>query len=258
MDVERVDRGDVAAGGDPPEVELDNADAVYEYYRTHRQPVVAAKGAYALLDLRYRPRVRFSSGARRAVRDLVRSGRPVVVVANHLTHSDQYVLAATAWRTPLRRVIGYTRVLAKDELFVDPAQRRKIDVMGGIPVFRGKDHGLRVVADAGRRMMDVSAERISRGDSLAIFPEGTCNEGDPARVQSIGSGVGHIVARAVARGADPALLAIGICYGPETRIRSASVHVAVPDLTLPGKPMEVARFARERLQSAVDAAVAAY
>ncbi len=40
------------------------------------------------------------------------------------------------------------RVLAKDELFQDPEQRRKIDTLGGIPVFRPKDHGVRAAAVA--------------------------------------------------------------------------------------------------------------
>ncbi|MFZ2178871.1 MAG: lysophospholipid acyltransferase family protein [Rhodococcus sp. (in: high G+C Gram-positive bacteria)] len=247
-----------------PDVTLDNCEAVYEFYRDHQQNRLLAKLAYATLGARYRPRVRYQDGARARLTELLQSGRVLLIAANHVTHSDQYTLAATAWKSPLRRVIGRTRVLAKDELFTDPALRDKVDMMGSIPVFRSKNHGLRAVADAGRLMMDVSAERLCRGDNLAIFPEGTCNEGDPTRLQTVNSGIGHIAKRAADRGVTPALLSIGISYGPDAdgpdteNVKSASVFITHPVLTLPAKPMEIARIVQHELQSAVDSAVASY
>ncbi|QCQ92309.1 lysophospholipid acyltransferase family protein [Rhodococcus sp. SGAir0479] len=237
-----------------PDVTLENYDDVYRFYLDHQQNRLLARAAYAALSARFRPRVRYADGARDRLRELLSSDTRLIVVANHLSDRDQYTLAATAWRTPLRRAVGRTRVLAKDELFVDPGLRRKIDMMGSIPVFRSKNHGLRAVADAGRRMMDVSAQRLHRGDVLAIFPEGTCNEGDPTRVQRINTGVGHIAVKARKLGTAPALLAIGISYGPD---RSADVHVAAPVLELPGTPMDVTRLVTAELQGAVDHAVAA-
>lgn len=93
---------------------LDNYEAVYDFYLGHRQSRPVARAAYALLAARYRPRVCCAGDVRDRLRELVRGGTPLLIVANHLTHSDQYVLAATAWRSPLRPVIGRTRVLAKD------------------------------------------------------------------------------------------------------------------------------------------------
>lgn len=247
---------------DKPEVLLANSAAVYDFYRDHQQNRVLAKLAYATLSARYRPRIRYEDGAQDAIRELLALRTSIIIVANHLTHSDQYTLAATAWRTPLRQVIGRTRVLAKDELFVDPKVRRKVDLMGGIPVFRSKNYGLRAVADAGRCMMDISAERLSRGDNLAIFPEGTCNEVNPAQVQKINSGVGHIVSRAAKLGVEPALLAIGICYGPTTDVdmdvTSAVAYLGRPSRHLPVKSMDIARTVQSELQRAVDGAIAAY
>ncbi|MDV7240440.1 MULTISPECIES: lysophospholipid acyltransferase family protein [Rhodococcus] len=249
---------------DRPEVTLENYRAVYDYYRDHQQNRVLAKLAYAMLSMKYRPRVRYADGAEEQLTELVKSGAVLLVAANHVTHSDQYTLAATAWKTPLRRVIGRTRVLAKDELFTDPDLRKKVDMMGGIPVFRSKNYGLRAVADAGRLMMDVAAERLCRGDNLAIFPEGTCNESDPTRLQHINSGIGHIAKRAVDRGVAPTLLSIGISYGPDAHgadtelVKGASVYVAQPLTALPAKPMDIAHTAQCELQKAVDGAVAAY
>lgn len=237
-----------------PEVTLENYEDVYRFYLDHQQNRFLARAAYAALSARFRPRIGYADGARAQLQELLSSGRRLIVVANHLTDRDQYTLAATAWRTPLRSVIGRTRVLAKDELFAGPRMRRAIDMMGSIPVFRGKDHGLRAVADAGRTMMDVSAERLHRGDVLAIFPEGTCNDGDPARIRQINSGVGHIAVKARKLGSEPALLALGISYHPD---RPADVFVACPVAELPTTPMNITRTVAAEMQAAVDGAVAA-
>ena len=237
-----------------PEVTLENYEDVYRFYLDHQQNRFLARAAYAALSARFRPRIGYADGARAQLQELLSSGRRLIVVANHLTDRDQYTLAATAWRTPLRSVIGRTRVLAKDELFAGPRMRRTIDMMGSIPVFRGKDHGLRAVADAGRTMMDVSAERLHRGDVLAIFPEGTCNDGDPARIRQINSGVGHIAVKARKLGSEPALLALGISYHPD---RPSDVFVACPVAELPTTPMNITRTVAAEMQAAVDGAVAA-
>ncbi|MGW4635984.1 lysophospholipid acyltransferase family protein [Nocardia sp. NPDC004415] len=250
-----------------PEVLLEDDAAVYDYYLRHQQNRWKALASYAVLARRYRPRVFFAEGAKAGLRALVRSGRPVIYAINHLSTSDPYTVAATAWRSPLRGKIGRVRVLAKDELFLDPEQRRKVDMMGGIPVFRGKDHGIRAVNAAGQRMMDVCAQRLAGGDHLAIFPEGTCNDVDPAAVQSIGSGIGHIAFRAAKLDAAPALVALGMSYGPRPdpkvepsgqEVVSAAVYFRAPVAELPQRPGDIARFVKEELQQAVDGAVARY
>ncbi|CAM2897424.1 lysophospholipid acyltransferase family protein [Skermania piniformis] len=249
---------------DRPEVTLENSDAVYDFYRDHRQNVLKSRLSYAILARRYRPRVGGAVGAAAAIRRALQAGQRLIVVANHLSEQDPYVVAATAWRSRLRPAIGHARVLAKDELFVDPRLRDKVEMMGGIPVFRGKDHGIRAVAAAGQQMMTISAERMQRGDHLAIFPEGTCNDVDPTRVQSVGSGIGHIVVRARKLGVTPVLIPLGISYGPDnvapttrTATENASCWLGHPVTELPPRPTEIARLVREVLQDAVDGAVKA-
>ncbi|MGW0178589.1 lysophospholipid acyltransferase family protein [Nocardia sp. NPDC003345] len=250
-----------------PEVLLGNSDDVYDFYRAHRQNRIQAMGAYALLGRRYRPRISYSDGARAAIRDLIRARTPLLIAVNHLSRLDPYTLAAAAWRSELRPIIGRTRVLAKDELFEEEKLRRRIDMMGGIPVFRSTDHGLRAVNAAGQRMMDICAERLAEGDSLAIFPEGTCNDVDQARVQPVGTGIGHIAFRAGKLAAAPALVCLGLSYGKRTdpaaeptkeEVRSASFHFAMPRTELPARPAEITRVVKEDLQRALDGAVAAY
>lgn len=251
----------------PPEVLLDNSDEVYDFYREHRQNRLQAMGAYALLGRRYRPRVGYAAGAREAIGALIRSRTPLLVAVNHLSRLDPYTLAAAAWRSELRPIIGRTRVLAKDELFEQAKLRRRIDMMGGIPVFRGRDHGLRAVNAAGQRMMDICAERLAAGDSLAIFPEGTCNYVDPAQVQAVGTGIGHIAFRTARSGVRPTLLCLGLSYGPrpdpaveptKEEAKYASFHFTVPRTELPARPAEIARLVRDDLQRALDGAISAY
>ncbi|WP_431966034.1 lysophospholipid acyltransferase family protein [Nocardia sp. bgisy134] len=250
-----------------PPVLLENSTAVYEHYLRHRQNRMRALATHAVMGYRFRPRVTFDEGAREQLQQLLRGKQPAIFALNHLSQNDPHAVAAMAWCSPLRPLIGRVRMLAKDELFDDPEQRRKIDMMGGIPVFRGKDHGIRAVNAAGQQMMDVCARRLTRGDYLALFPEGTCNTVDPARVQAVGSGIGHIAFRAAKLGAPPALVCIGISYGErldpsieptKEEVRSASFYFRRPVLELPSRPIEIARFVRTELQSAVDGAVKSY
>ncbi len=241
-----------------PEVILDDFEAVYRYYLDHQQNRLQAKAAYAILARRFAPRISYAPGAERTLRQLIKDDRRLIVAANHLSTNDPYTLAGAGWRSALRPVIGRCRVLAKDELFEDPKLRKKIDMMGGIPVFRGKDHGLRAVNAAGQRMMDLCAERLRRGDEIVVFPEGTCNETDPTRVQAVGSGIGHIAHRAVKLGVQPAFVFMGLSYGPGESVKSASYYIDVPATDFPDKPGAIAKFVRERMQDALDGAVKNY
>ncbi|OZF54723.1 1-acyl-sn-glycerol-3-phosphate acyltransferase [Rhodococcus sp. 14-2470-1b] len=243
---------------DRPAVILENDTTVYDFYLRHQQNRQVARLAYATLARRFKPRVSYPEGAREELRRLVYDDTRLIIAVNHLSETDPYTVAATAWASPLRPVIGRTRVLAKDELFQEPKQRRRIDMMGGIPVFRGKNHGMRAVSAAGNRMMDVSAERVRRGDDLAIFPEGTCNLEDPTKVQKVGSGIGHIVSRVRALGVEPVLICIGLSYGDPQKLKSASVYIDTPITGLPDKPLHITRTVSDGMQKALDGAVAAY
>ncbi|OCH82115.1 1-acyl-sn-glycerol-3-phosphate acyltransferase [Gordonia sp. UCD-TK1] len=232
-------------------VELSEAQAVYEHYLTHQQDRARARMMYAVLAARIRPVVRFRS--REAIVRAVRSGAPLLIAANHVSERDPLVLAAAGFRSPLRHRIGSLRVLAKDELFQDPEQRKKIDTLGGIPVFRSKDHGVRAAADAGRQMIAVCVERMARGDSIAVFPEGTCNEGDPTEVQRLGTGIGHIAHRALRDGVGLWLVSAGIAY-PAGGGRPVVALGELVDLGArrDDTPAAVTRWIQRDLQGAVD------
>lgn len=243
-----------AAASTPPPVEFDNRDAVYDYYRTHQPRLWRARMNCAVTAYRARPAVHYVAGAREQIRELVRADRRLIIVINHLSVDDPRMVAGYAWRSVFRSRIGHIRVLAKDELFADPQQRSRIETMGAIPVFRGKDHGPRAAYDAGQQLIDVCVQRMVGGDDLVLFPEGTCNDTDPARVQPVGTGVGHIAARARKAGAAPAFAFLGLSYGTSGR---ATFHLGLPLVDFPERPAQITRTVATRMQQALDNAVAA-
>ncbi len=238
----------------PPVVEFDNRDVVYEYYRTHRPPRARARLLYAVLAYRKRPAVRYADRAHEQIRRLIRDDRRLIIAINHLSVEDPRMVAAFAWRSVFRSRIGRIRVLAKDDLFIDPAQRARIDIMGAIPVFRGKDHGPRAAHAAGQQLMDMCVQRMADGDDLALFPEGTCNEIDPARVQTVGTGIGHIAARARKAGTAPVFVFLGLTYGADGR---ATFFLDQPMTEFPERPAQITRAVGARMQQALDGAIAA-
>nr|WP_043450614.1 1-acyl-sn-glycerol-3-phosphate acyltransferase [Jongsikchunia kroppenstedtii] len=238
------------------DVDVNQSQAVYDHYREHQQNVRKARLMYGVLAARYRPRVRHIGDGRAQLRSAIRQGASLLVVANHVRLSDPLVLAAAGFRSPLRARIGHIRVLAKDELFAEPEQRRKIDALGGIPVFRRTDHGMRVALTAGQQMIDTCTYRMARGDSIAIFPEGTCNLDDPLHVQKLNSGVGHIARRAGERGADVVAVMAGIAY-PDDSPRRAMVVLGEPFAISELEsttPAGITRVVQTELQAAVDEA----
>ncbi|NDK90042.1 hypothetical protein GYA93_10675 [Gordonia desulfuricans] len=88
------------------DVTLNDFENVYDFYREHRQPVLKAKSMYAVLAAKYRPQVRYETGARQLIRHLRREGCVLVISANHVRETDPFVLAATGFLSAVRPHIG--------------------------------------------------------------------------------------------------------------------------------------------------------
>lgn len=236
-------------------VDVTIAQQVYEHYQRHQQSVPRALAMYGWLAMKLRPHVDYVEGARAQLSRLTRRRAPLLISANHISEDDPLVLAAAGFRSPLRPRIGHIRVLAKDELFADPEQRRKIDALGGIPVFRTTDHGMRAALLAGQQMIDTCVHRILRHDSIAIFPEGTCNTEDPATVQKLNSGVGHIAHRALSHGAEITLVSAAITYAHRSGRPAVTFGYPVAATSLDATtPAAITRHIQADLQSMVERA----
>lgn len=105
--------------------------------------------------------------------------------------------------------------------------------------------------------MDVCIERLRLGDNVALFPEGTCNETDPTRVQPLGSGIGHIVHAADKEGFAPVLAYLGLTYGnAPASYRSPTFFFDTPARILPDDPEAIVRSVSVGMQKALDGAIA--
>lgn len=92
--------------------------------------------------------------------DAIPAGGPAIVVVNHVSYVDPFVIARFVWdcgRIP--------RFLAKRSLFELPVLGRLINGAGQIPVSRG----LRDAAQS----LDAAVDALRRGEIVVIYPEGT-------------------------------------------------------------------------------------
>ncbi|MFI8975209.1 lysophospholipid acyltransferase family protein [Nocardia asteroides] len=198
-----------------PEVAPDNFEAVYGHYRASRGNPVPASVICAAASLKLKPRVHYADGVEENLEDLITGNRRIILSLNHPSERDPFSLAAVAWRSTFRPRIGRFAILTKDGLF-RTAARPALDSLGCIPVFRGKNHGTEVARTASRSLVDACLDRMTNGDDIAVFPEGTCNTSDPMTVLPIGKGVGHLASAARAEGLSPVLAFVGLAYDCST------------------------------------------
>lgn len=243
-----------------PMVNIANYDEVYDFYRTHQQFKLGAKLAYYALNKIYKPELHYADDAWDEIRELVDDDTSLIIAPNHLTYSDQYVVAASAWDSPIRPGIGNARVLAKDELFRG-LTRRPIDMLGGIPAFRSKNHDPVKVAEAAEKLIDITAQRLANGDHVGIFAEGTCNLDDPKRLAPLKSGLARMALRAKeVYGAKVAVMTMGMSFGDKQRgakdtdVHNAKVYINNPIVELPDNVVDLTEAVRGNLQAAVDRA----
>jgi 1-acyl-sn-glycerol-3-phosphate acyltransferase len=85
------------------------------------------------------------------------SSRSYVVVSNHLSSTDPFLLSHLPWDM---------RWIAKEELFKMPVVGWLMRLSGDIPLRRGDGNSV-------RRMLDECKTTLERGLSVMIFPEGT-------------------------------------------------------------------------------------
>ena len=86
--------------------------------------------------------------------------RGFIAVSNHVTYADPFTLAHYLFNH------GYApHFLAKASLFKIPVAGRALAGLDQVPVFRGSAQA--------REAVDAAVKLLDRGDSIAVFPEGT-------------------------------------------------------------------------------------
>ena len=204
-----------------PEIKLENYEAVYRYYRDHGQFGPTSWLGYHAMSLMMSPEVSYEVGAKDEIRDHIASGGKVIVTPNHLLNTDQYVVAAiVATERVLHPLQGITFVLSRPDILASNfIQRRGVDTMGAIPVWREKDDkdkteaARQLRAKATAMAVETCVHRIVElGDHGALFRESTRNTGDPRQLLPFKHGASNIILAANSAGANVLALPIAVRY----------------------------------------------
>jgi len=218
-----------------PPVDAMHIAEVYDYYRdsTVNQPFM--KFAHYVLGKAMRSEISYwNEEGPDMLGNALEQGTGIVFAANHRTNNDQYVLAALpAQIEQLEPMQGTTFIPSKTNLFQQKPLRWAVEQLGAIPAYRSKDFTeeqtnlRRIAADD---LIDVSVYRVTHGQNLAIFPEGTRNAETPNQVQKLHRGIAEIICRAQVE-RDFLILPIGIAYGEDKPRSNLS---AVRSIVKPG------------------------
>jgi len=110
------------------------------------------------------------------------AGKPVVIVANHLSYSDANLLEVLLHQggIPGRAMSDRLTVIAGPKVYSDPKRRFSSLCFGTVKTPQSSAvssedavMNAREVARAARQSIDVAHERLFRGDALLVFAEGT-------------------------------------------------------------------------------------
>ncbi len=108
------------------------------------------------------------------------AGRPVVIMANHLSYSDANVLDVVLLKVGAASLADRLTVVAGPKVYSSVSRRFSSLCFGTIKVpqsaERSSDEAVmnpREVARAARRAIDIAQERLRLGEALLVFPEGS-------------------------------------------------------------------------------------
>ncbi len=246
-----------------PEVVLENCEAVYDYYQDREPNENVAKFLHGVFGKIYRPDVTYDFGAPTVIEDHFADDKKVLMVANHITAADQFVLASIAKREEcLNPLIAQTYIPGKAPIFRVPPIRPFLDNFVALPTFRKKDVAnsdlpIEVRTDlqqtATDRLLGICIDKANQDYNIAIFPQGTRDKA--ARVRS---GIGKI-ATSIERPNNFLILPVGISYdGSRIDLRPA-VHIGTPFSLAPSPDQVTEDVTRELLRctAVTDARVAA-
>lgn len=164
-------------------------------------------------------------------------GRPLVIVANHVNSLMDPILLVGS--LPV-----FPSFLAKSTLWQNPVVRPFLDAAGAIPVYRRQDEGVDPTKNL--ETFARSHELLSRGGTLALFPEGISHS-HPA-LQPLKTGAARIVLEAERKfpGAGTLIVPVGLTFDAKQTFRSrALVRVGEPIDPTP----EIALEAQDSVQA---------
>lgn len=172
------------------------------------------------------------------------SKNPIILAPNHVRYGDHSVISASVQKVPMlaEQMLGNTIAIAKEPYFQNMATRWFYDQTNGVPAIRpvdiAKEKGILVsevnLMEAGRpghMLKDLCVNRLSLGQNLLIYPEGTRNRDDWEEMLPLEAAMGYIATEAWKIGIDAAIIPVAIAYD-----RSKMLNVLTPVVRF-GKPI---------------------
>lgn len=108
------------------------------------------------------------------------AGQPVIILSNHLSYADANVLHVMLHRVGCDDLADRLTAMAGPKIFTVRERRFSSLCFGTIKVPQSRDvsseeavQDARDVARSARRAIEIAAERVSNGDALVLFGEGT-------------------------------------------------------------------------------------
>jgi hypothetical protein len=241
-----------------PEVTLENYEAVYNFYEDYRPKPEDVQKIYSKVGKIFRPNVEYAYGAQEIIADALNTGHRLIIVSNHVNYCDPPNIAALAEREQLlNTIVGNTFIPARADLFKHDKLRNAIDDLGAIPIIRAKTidredrerNALR--RKATERYLGCCVTKISEGQHMAIFPEGTRNLDKKQLLLPVKDGLAKVIEQI-----DPdiplALVAVGIKYR-ERSLRGCTnpdMYIDIPSYQFGISQEDMTRTITNRMRSA--------
>ena len=240
-----------------PQITPDNYKQVYKETRQLKISRAWTKVGHLVTRAALRPNTTWSEGVEEKVRDHIRNGGQILLIANHTCAEDIPVLPALLHKeSTLKPMIGNTSIISKPDNVKHPVVRWLFHKLGLVQVMRAKEMA-GMDADNKRSALEefnkTIAKRANEGGHIAGYGEGTRNDGNPFKVQDIHTGIFHGVLSS--KVADNFMtLPVGIGYGEKRHKFDFNAHVRIGEPILMSEvsvPADLAELVHDNLQEAV-------
>lgn len=223
-----------------PELDIENFQAVYDYYDAYNGNERVLRAAMKLSQLIYRTHPVYLDNCDKTYNYLSEEGYRYIFASNHQNFWDQFAIADTILQSDhFTDVYGNVSTPTKRGHY-KWYTRRVFDWAGSIPAYRKQDtEGVskELRGQATERMIEVAANKVIKlGRHIMIFPEGTRNNKtmNSAQLQTVRQGTMRIAQKIDEADIKVAVVPMAVWWGNKKednrRILSPATVVAPPIL----------------------------
>lgn len=240
-----------------PQITPENYKQVNEETRQLKISRILTKVGHLVTRAALRPTTTWAEGVEDRVREHIKNGGQILLIANHTRSADIPVLPAILHKeSTLKAMMGNTSIISKPENVKNPVVRYVFHKLGLVQVMRDKELTAMdedTKRDARGEFNKTIAKRANEGGHVAGYGEGFRNRLDPFKVQDIKTGIFHAVLSSEV--ADNfMILPVALAFGEKRHKLDFNAHVRIGEQILMSevsKPDELAELVHGNLQEAV-------